>query len=85
MLLFLQSILLGLSAGIFYDLLRPFRRRLKRLTAALDFFYAAALAITSFFFLLRPAEGELRGYLVTGVLGGAVYYLVSRFVIDQNP
>ena len=33
---FLQSILLGVSAGILYDCLRPFRQRLPRATALLD-------------------------------------------------
>ena len=39
LLTFLWSILLGLAAGLLYDLLRPFRLRLPRLTAALDLLY----------------------------------------------
>ena len=36
LLVFGQSILLGLSIGLLYDLLRPFRLRLPRLTGLLE-------------------------------------------------
>ena len=36
LLLFGQSILLGLGLALLYDLLRPLRRRRRRLTALLD-------------------------------------------------
>ena len=57
---FLQSILLGLSAGALYDILRPFRALLPRLAGALDFLYGLALTAAVCAFLLRPADGELR-------------------------
>jgi len=45
-----QSILLGLSAGVLYDLLRPFRRRLPRLTGILDTLYCLSLGAAAFLF-----------------------------------
>ena len=72
-----QSILLGLSAGVLYDLLRPFRLRRPRLTGWLDGVYCLAVAAASFLFLLRRADGELRGFLVLGALGGAVLFFCA--------
>lgn len=71
MLTFVQSILLGLAAGVLYDLLRPFRLRRPGLTALLDAGYCLSVGAGAFLFLLRRGEGELRGFLVLGAVGGA--------------
>lgn len=71
---FLQSVLLGVSAGAFYDFLRPFRALFPRLTPLFDFLYGLALTVTVSVFLLRPADGELRGYMLFGAVGGAVVF-----------
>ena len=53
-------------------------KRQKRLAASLVFGIVIAYSV--------HAGGRGWGVaLGAGVLGGAVYYLVSRFVIDQNP
>ena len=70
-----QSILLGLSAGVLYDLLRPFRLRRPRLTGWLDGIYCLVVGAASFLFLLRRADGELREFLVLGALGSAVLFI----------
>ena len=75
MLTFVQSILLGLAAGVLYDLLRPFRLRRPSLTALLDAGYCLSVGAGAFLFLLRRGEGELRGFLVLGAVGGAVLFL----------
>ena len=72
LLLFAQSILLGLGAAAVYDSLRPFRRR--RTVALLDLAYMAALTFAAFAFLLRRGEGVLRGFAVVGAVGGACLY-----------
>ena len=59
--LFGQSVLLGLAAGLLYDLLRAFRLRLPRSTALWDALYCLAVGTGLFFFTLRQAEGLLRG------------------------
>ena len=71
---FAQSVLLGLSAGVLYDLLRPFRHRLPALTAALDGAYCLAVGLAAVLFVLRRSGGEVRGYFLAGSAGGAVLY-----------
>ena len=77
---FLQSILLGIAAGALYDMFRPFRALLPRLTGVLDFLYGLILTVTAFAFLMRPADGELRGFMLLGMAGGLIlfYGLLSR-------
>ena len=70
------SILLGLAAGLLYDLLRPFRLRLPRLTAVLDLLYCLVVGSAVFLFLLRRT-GELRMYLLLGIAGGAVVFFCA--------
>ena len=70
------SILLGMAAGVLYDLLRPFRLRLPRLTAWLDLLYCLTVGSAVFLFLLRRA-GELRLYLLLGIAGGAVVFFCA--------
>ena len=71
---FVQSVLLGLTARLLYDLLRSFRLRLPRSTALWDTLYCLAVGTGLFFFTLRRADGLLRGYVVLGALGGAVLF-----------
>jgi len=77
LLVFGQSILLGLSAGVLYDLLRPFRVRAPRFTGALDWCYCLTVGGAMFLFLVRRAEGQLRGFVVLGALGGAVLFFCA--------
>ena len=72
--LFAQSILLGMAVALVYDLLRPFRIRLPRLTAVLDVLFCLVLSVSVFLFMLRRAQGELRGYVLLGAVGGAILY-----------
>lgn len=75
--IFGQSILLGLCAGVLYDLLRPFRLRAPRFTGLLDGLYCAVVGGGTFLFLLRRAEGQLRGFTALGAVGGAVLYFCA--------
>ena len=77
LLMFGQSILLGLSAGLLYDLLRPFRVRAPRATGLLDGAYCLTVCGAMFLFLLRRAEGQLRGFVIVGALGGAVLFFCA--------
>ena len=52
LLVFVQSILLGLAIGSLYDLLRPFRLRLPRVAPLLDGVYALAVGAGCFRFIL---------------------------------
>ena len=77
LLTFGQSILLGLSVGILYDLLRPFRLRIPRLASFLDLLYCFMIALSGFLFLLRQGSGELRGFLVLGFSGGMLLFFCA--------
>ncbi len=71
---FLLSILLGLGAGVLYDLLRAVRLRHPRLTAPLDLLYCQAVGLAVFLFVLRQSDGQLRGFILLGGLGGGVLF-----------
>ena len=77
MLVFLQSILLGASAGVVYDVLRPFRRLAPRAAGWLDALYCLLCAGAAFVFLVERGGGELRGFAVLGAAGGAAVYLCA--------
>ena len=66
LLAFFQAVLLGLAAGLVYDLLRAFRLRLPRLTAPLDILYCVTAGAAVFLFTLHRAQGQLRLYLLLG-------------------
>ena len=68
------SILLGLSAGVLYDLLRALRLRRPRLTWALDLLYCLTAGAALSLFVLRQGDGQLRGYILLGALGGGVVF-----------
>ena len=71
---FVQSVLLGMAAGLLYDLLRAFRLKLPRLTSPLDILYCLTVSAAVFLFTLYRAQGQLRLYLWLGVLGGCVLF-----------
>ena len=72
--LFLQSILLGGTAGLVYDLLRALLLHRPRLTPLLDSLYCVLLGMGLLRFALRRGAGELRIFVLLGLLGGAVLY-----------
>ena len=84
LLIFGQSILLGLSVGLFYDLLRAFRLRLPRITSWLDALYCLAAGGSVFLFLLRRSSGELRGFVLLGIAGGCALFF-SAFSQPLRP
>ena len=75
--LFCQAVLLGLSLGLVYDLLRPLRQRLPSLTSFFDGVYCLTCAAGVFLFALQRASGDLRGFLLLGIAGGAVLFFCA--------
>ena len=63
-----------------YDLLRAVRLRHPRLTAPLDLLYCQAVGLAVFLFVLRQSDGQLRGFILLGGLGGGILFfsLLSR-------
>ena len=72
--LFGQAILLGISMGVLYDLLRPFRLKLPRLTTVWDIVYCLAVGAVFLTFVLERGAGELRGFMMLGAAGGMVLF-----------
>jgi len=76
---------LGFFAGLFYDVLRILRRRLRLrpLSAALDLLFWIAVTAALFLYALTCGGGVLRLYMTLGVLGGGVVYfsVFSRFFL----
>ncbi len=76
----------GAALGVFYDLLRAFRirLRLKRLgTGLLDGLFCLVALLGFLLMLLRHTDGRLRGYLVIGLAAGILLYrrTLSRWVL----
>lgn len=72
-----QSALLGMMAGVVYDMLRAVRLRRRRsrlLTHLLDSVYVAAVLLVLLIFTLRQGQGELRLYMLMAMLLGVVVY-----------
>lgn len=72
--LFLRSVLLGGVLGLLYDLLRPFRRLGRGFwNGLLDTVYGL-VAVSGVFFFVMAGDGELRVFILMGILGGAVLF-----------
>lgn len=74
LLLFLQSILLGMAIALVYDLAGALRRLGGRLWGgALDVLFCLSAAAAVFLFVMA-GEGELRVFMILGIAGGAVLF-----------
>ena len=72
---FLCAGLLGALLGLLYDLLRALRTLWKgRGTALTDGLYSLAVLISVFYFAMAFGQGQLRIYMVLGILAGAVLF-----------
>ncbi len=76
---FLQSLLLGASLGILYDVFRILRLMIpsgKVISFLEDILYFTLCGVITFAFLLAVNNGIIRAYLLAGeVLGAVAYYL----------
>ncbi|MBR3473812.1 MAG: hypothetical protein IKH34_01955 [Oscillospiraceae bacterium] len=72
----LPALLLGMGLGLLYDLLRPPRRRVGRLPAALlDLFFALFAGAAAFLNALASSGGRLGLWELTCTLAGFLFYL----------
>ena len=77
---FLQAILFGAAAGIYYDLLRAVRREGRPgclLTALLDGIFWLAVIVAFALFVLIVADGAERSYVLVGCVGGVAIYSLT--------
>ena len=70
------SALVGVSGALVYDVVRAVRMRHRALTHLLDALYAIALLAGLSVFTRRWGGGELRLFMVLGILGGAGFYFL---------
>ena len=73
---FLYAALLGLSLGLFYDILRVLGAG-RLLTGALDLVFCFVSAAGFFAVTLAFCQGQIRSYGLTGAGLGAVLYFVG--------
>ena len=80
------AILLGLAAGVVYDLLRTVRLRFPSFTGVLDLLYCLTAGGALSLFVLRQADGQLRGFILLGAAGGSVVFfmLFSAFCVPSG-
>lgn len=69
------AILLGLAAGVVYDLLRTVRLRFPSFTGVLDLLYCLTAGGALSLFVLRQADGQFRGFILLGPPGAAWCFL----------
>lgn len=80
---FLYSVILGLFAAVFYDIIKGFRiaRGNSFLnTFLLDLLYFLLFTPVLFCFLIATTNGQLRGYILIGVIVG---FLLFRYTISK--
>ncbi len=78
--LLLQSLLLGVGIGLFYDVLRALRRHFacgRAATAVYDALFWLATAAAFFEFGIVFAAGQDRWFVIGGAVGGMVLYFMS--------
>ncbi|MBR6424861.1 MAG: hypothetical protein IKS29_02810 [Oscillospiraceae bacterium] len=73
----LLAMILGLGLALVYDLLRALRRIFSLHKTPLDLLFCLLTLAALFFYALYPGRGELRLYMLLGVLlGGSLYFLL---------
>lgn len=83
---FLKSCLFGLLLGAFYDVFRTIRLVSSKSVAFIlicDIVYWALCGFFTFVFILSVNFGQVRGFIIAGILLGAIFYYntIGSFVI----
>ena len=84
---FCEALIHGVALAVMYDVVRIFRRILKRnavLVAIEDVIISLIATFVTFNMIYRENQGSLRAYIFTGMfMGIVVYHLsVSRFLVN---
>lgn len=77
---FCYAIMLGAFCGIIYDIIRIFRRIIKKkiaVTAAEDIIYWLVVSVLMFMLMYRENGGMVRGYAIIGMAAGMILYEIS--------
>lgn len=73
--LFLRSIVLGISLGLLYDILRALRKRGGPVWGGLLDAVYCLTAVGGIFLFVMAGNGEVRLFILLGALGGAILFL----------
>lgn len=85
--LFLMTILIGISAGFVYDLIKSMRKIIRHNNFVIqleDFIYWITISVAMFFIMLSKNSGQVRGFCIGGALFGMLLYslTLSKFVVN---
>ena len=83
---FFYSIILGVIFALFYDFFRSYRIVKPQTSLSVfleDILFFLLLSITTFLFLLSLTNGEIRGYVLIGILLGFMLFIftLSKYYI----
>jgi len=82
--IFLQAILLGFVYGILYDVFRITRIAVpttRWLVFAQDVLFFFICALSTFFFLMRTMDGQVRFFVLLGAILGMIIYFYSLSIL----
>jgi spore cortex biosynthesis protein YabQ len=84
--LFLSTVGAGAAIGFFYDIFRIFRKTASHKNIAVqleDLFFWLAATVLVFYFMLNQNYGEIRFFVIIGVVCGLALYVatISRWVV----
>lgn len=87
--LFILMIIIGFSSGFFYDVLRIIRRTVKHNNIIMnieDILYWAGVTFAVFYIMLIKNNGEVRFYVIIGILIGMILYFltISTYVLKVS-
>lgn len=77
---FCYAIMLGAFCGIIYDIIRIFRRIIKKkiaVTAVEDIIYWLVVSVLMFMLMYRENGGMVRGYAIISIAAGMILYEIS--------
>ena len=80
---FIESIICGAALGVVFDLFKLTRKIIKNkiIIAVEDIIFLVICALTSFSFMLRVSSGEIRIFIILGIIIGFIMYYFSVSVI----
>lgn len=80
---FSRSLVLGILLCVLYDFIKSLRLTVNFSAIAIflqDIAYSCIAAFVTFLFLLSVTNGEMRGYVIVGIVSG---FVLSRFTLSR--
>ena len=80
---FIRSLILGVLLCVLYDFIKSLRLTADFSAITIffqDIIYSVIASFITFIFLLSVTNGEMRGYVILGILAG---FIISRFTLSR--